>query len=339
VEGSEVRLGIIGCGHWGKNYVRVFDQLPGIHVAQVADRIPENLAYVSERFPRALITDDYETLLADREIDAVVVATDATSHYRIANAAIEAGKHLIVEKPLALDPEECDRLTESAAARDLTLMVGHTFLYNDSVRMVREILQQPETGEVYYLTSRRTHLGKIREDVGALWDLAAHDISIFSYLLGYQPESVCAVGGSYLRDDRDDVAFLTLMYANGVVGNIQVSWVDANKIRELVLITGKRRIEFNDLDNLESVRVFDKGISIEHDVESFGEFQYRLRDGDIRSPRVERREPLLTLCQHFIECVREGLRPRSDGANGAEVVRVLRAASESMGQGGVQVKV
>lgn len=256
-----------------------------------------------------------------------------------ANAAIDAGKHLIVEKPLALDPLECERLTEKAAASGLILLVGHTFLYNDSVRLVREILEQPETGDVYYLTSRRTHLGKIREDVGALWDLAAHDISIFSYLLGCQPERVCAVGGSYLREGRDDVAFLTLMYASGVVGNIQVSWVDANKIREIVLITGKRRIEFNDLDNLESVRIFEKGISIERDVDSFGEFQYRLRDGDIRSPRVERREPLLNLCLHFIECVKDGVRPRSDGENGTQVVRVLKAASESMRQGGLQVAV
>ncbi len=334
-----MRLGIIGCGHWGKNYVRVFDQLSGVHVAQVADQLAENLAYVSERFPRASITADYHSLLADPDIDAVVVATGAASHYEIANAAIDAGKHLIVEKPLALDPLECERLTEKAAASGLILLVGHTFLYNDSVRLVREILEQPETGDVYYLTSRRTHLGKIREDVGALWDLAAHDISIFSYLLGCQPERVCAVGGSYLREGRDDVAFLTLMYASGVVGNIQVSWVDANKIREIVLITGKRRIEFNDLDNLESVRIFEKGISIERDVESFGEFQYRLRDGDIRSPRVERREPLLNLCLHFIECVKDGVRPRSDGENGTQVVRVLKAASESMRQGGLQVAV
>jgi predicted dehydrogenase len=334
-----MRVGIIGCGHWGKNYVRIFDQLSRVEVVGAADRLDTNLAFVSERFPRVSITRDPDSLLEDPEIDAVVIATPAASHYEIAARAIEAGKHVIVEKPLALEPAECERLTEEADTRRLILMVGHTFLYNDSIRKIKEIVQQEETGEVYYLTSRRNHLGKIRDDVGVLWDLPAHDVSIFSYLLEREPVAACAVGSSYLRADREDVAFMTLFYPGGTIGHIQASWVDANKIRELVLITGKRRIEFNDLDNLESVRIFEKGISIEHDVESFGEFQYRLRDGDILSPKVERSEPLKNLCEHFVECVQEGKRPLSDGVNGTQVVRVLKAASTSMAEGGRRVEV
>jgi predicted dehydrogenase len=334
-----MRVAIIGCGHWGKNYVRIFDQLSGISGVDVADPRASHLDFIGERFQRASVTADCESLLRNPEIDAVVIATPASSHYPIAIRALESGKHLLVEKPLALDPVECERLIHEADVRGLVLMVGHTFLYNDSIRKIKEVVQQEETGEVYYLTARRNHLGTIREDVGVLWDLAAHDVSIFSYLLGRDPTAVSAVGSAHLLAGREDVAFVTLFYPGGAVGNIQASWVDAHKIRELVLITAKRRIEFNDLDNLESVRVFEKGICIERDVDSFGEFQYRLRDGDIFSPKVERREPLKTLCEHFVECVKKGERPLTDGPNGTQVVRVLKAASESMAKGGRQIPI
>lgn len=332
-----LKVGLIGCGHWGKNYLRVLNDMPEIRLVRVADQNGPLLDHMKERHPRVEFTTEAEWVLRDRNIDAVVVATHASTHYPIAQQAIEHGKHCIIEKPLALEPSECEALTELAERRGVTLMVGHTFLYNDTVRKMREVLQHEESGNLYYLTSRRNHLGLVREDVDALWDLAAHDIAIFSYLVGHHPISVSAVGRSYLRAERDDVIFLTLSYPDGVIGNIQVSWLDASKIREVVAITQRRRIVFDDLDNLESLRIFEKGISSHPHADSFGEWQYLLRDGDILSPAIHRREPLRNLCSEFVECVRSGSAPLTGGADGTMVVRVLKAAAESRGKHGQEV--
>jgi predicted dehydrogenase len=334
-----LRIGVIGCGPWGKNYVRTFNERPGARVLRAADLVRTNLDFLVERDPQLAVSREYGDVLTDPRIDAVVVATPAATHFEIAREAIAHGKHLIVEKPLALDVAECEELTRRAVERGVVLMVGHTFLFNDSVVKIKELLESGDTGAVYYLTARRNHLGKIREDVSVLWDLPAHDISIFSYLLGEEPAAVSAVGGCYLREGREDVTFLTLRYPGGAVGHVQTSWIDASKIREIVVITGRRRIEFDDLDPLESVRVYEKGITAERDVESFGEFNYRLRDGDILSPRIERREPLRNLCQHFLDCVSEAKPPRADGTNGTNVVRVLKAAEASLARRGAEVPV
>jgi predicted dehydrogenase len=334
-----LKIGLIGCGHWGKNYLRVLDDMPEVRLLRVADENGGVLDQLKERHPHIEFTSEAEWVLRDSHIDAVVIATTASTHYPIARQAIERGKHCIVEKPLALEASECEELTELAKRGGLTLMVGHTFLYNDTVRKMREMLLEEESGSLYYLTARRNHLGLIRDDVDALWDLAAHDIAIFSYLVGHHPTSVSAVGRSYLREDRDDVTFLTLSYPGGVVGNIQVSWLDASKIREVVAITQRRRLVFDDLDNLESLRIFEKGISTQADADSFGEFQYLLRDGDILSPSIRRREPLRNLCNEFLECVRSGNAPLTGGADGTMVVRALRAAAESRMKHGQEVPV
>jgi len=332
-----LRVGVIGCGYWGKNYVRVFDELPNSSVDQVADKVQGNLDKIKAKHPTLKVADGHLKLLDNPEIDACVIATTASTHYEIAKDAIERGKHLLIEKPLALEPAECESLTKMAKEAGIKLMVGHTFLYNDSIRMMKNLLQDKESGDVYYLTARRNHLGTIREDVSALWDLAAHDVAIFSFLLDQQPISVSAVGGYYLRDDREDVCFINLRYPNGVVGNIEVSWVDANKIREVAAITGKRRIVFDDLNFLESVRVFEKGISLDRSVESFGEFQYLLRDGNIFSPKIDRREPLKTQCQHFIECIDGKSDLLTPGESGTNNIKTLKAAEISMSQNGNEV--
>ncbi|MBU0673516.1 MAG: Gfo/Idh/MocA family oxidoreductase [Proteobacteria bacterium] len=332
-----MNIALIGCGYWGKNYLRVLDELAETNLVEVVDQNPAVLAQVKNKYPLIQTSTDYTATLAKSNIDAVVVATTASTHLPIAEEAIRNGKHLLVEKPLTIDPADCLRLTERAEKAGVLLMVGHTFLYNDSVRKMKDILKEDASGEIYYLTARRNHLGTIREDVSALWDLAAHDIAIFTYLLDQEPLSLSAVGGCYLREGREDVCFMTLNYPGGVMGHIQVSWVDANKVREVIAITGKRRVLFNDLDSLESIRVFEKGISFDEGAESFGEFQYLLRDGNIFSPKVERKEPLKNQCLHFVHCIEDGSRPVSDGRNGTMVVRVLRAASESMRQHGKEV--
>lgn len=335
--GAMLNVGLIGAGHWGKNYFRIFDETPDVQLVRVADANREVLDALKARRPHIEFTTEAEWVLRDTYIDAVVVATTASTHYELGRQALENGKHTIIEKPLALEVEECDHLQELADQKGVILMVGHTFLYNDTVRKMKEVLGESETGQLYYLTARRTHLGLIREDVDAMWDLAAHDVSIFDYLVGQPPLSVSAHGRSYLREGRDDVVFLTLSYPGNVIGNIQVSWLDASKIREVVAITQRRRVVFDDLDNLESLRIFEKGISSHPDPQSFGEFQYMLRDGDILSPSIRRREPLRNMVTDFLECVQQGRAPQASGTDGKTIVRALRAACESREKKGEEV--
>lgn len=332
-------IAVIGCGRWGANYVRVFHEIAGARVVAVVDRDAATLARMAQRYPGVWATADIEPVLANPQVDAVVIATEAASHFRLATAALEHNKHLLVEKPLTLVAEESTRLAELAASKNRLLMVGHTYLYNDAIRKIRDVIQEPATGKLYYLESRRHHLGYIREDVGAMWDLAAHDVAIFSYLLGEDPESVSVVGRKYLREHLEDVAFMHFFYPSGVLGSVQVGWLNARKIRQMVIVSEKRTIEFDDTDSLDTVRVFEKGIATDKRADSFGEFRYLLTTGDIVSPKIEMREPLKNQCLHFLECLETGTKPLSDGASGAKVVRVLEACSESLAARGREVRV
>ena len=331
---------MIGCGRWGKNYVRVLGELDrAARVVEIYDQDPATAEGVRERFPLISVATELDHMLENPNIDAVVIATPATTHAGLAARALRAGKHVMVEKPLATVLDDAVEVHNLALERKRTLMVGHTFRYNDAVKKVREIVAGADFGRPYYLAARRNHLGLIRPDVSVIWDLAPHDLEIFSWIVGAQPRTVSAVGASFLKADRPDVAFATLSYSNGVVGNIQVSWIDSNKIREVVVIGDRRRVVFNDLDALEPVRVFEKGIEVSGDVTSFGEFKLQLRDGDIYSPKVDMREPLRVQCEHFIECIRDNRAPLTDGADGADVVATLEAIDRSMASGGAPAEV
>ena len=331
---------MIGCGRWGKNYVRVLGELDrAARVVEIYDQDPATAEGVRERFPLISVATELDRMLENPNIDAVVIATPATTHAGLAARALRAGKHVMVEKPLATVLDDAVEVHNLALERKRTLMVGHTFRYNDAVKKVREIVAGADFGRPYYLAARRNHLGLIRPDVSVIWDLAPHDLEIFSWIVGAQPRTVSAVGASFLKADRPDVAFATLSYSNGVVGNIQVSWIDSNKIREVVVIGDRRRVVFNDLDALEPVRVFEKGIEVSGDVNSFGEFKLQLRDGDIYSPKVDMREPLRVQCEHFIECIRDNRAPLTDGADGADVVATLEAIDRSMASGGAPAEV
>lgn len=334
-----VKIGIIGCGHWGPNYIRNFTELPESEVVMVCDIDEARLNGIKGRFREIEIERDYERLLDNPAIEAVVVSTPASTHYQIVRDALEAKKDILCEKPLTLLPEESEELVNLANETERILMVAHTFLYNPAIKRMREYILGGEIGKIYYLQASRTHLGLIREDVNAVWDLATHDVAIFSYLLDTQPEEVSARGGSYLRQGRCDAAFITLSYPDGIIGSITVSWVDSNKVRELAIIGSRARLFFNDLDNLEKLRIYEKGVSVERSYTGFGEFQYLLRDGDIISPKIELKEPLRLQCQHFIECVKERKTALTDGKNGLEVVRVMAAIDESLRQGGIPVKI
>lgn len=333
-----VTVSVIGCGYWGVNYARVFSELPDCHLVSVCDKDAERLARLSPRYYSLRMSQDVHEVLADRQTQAVVVSTPASTHYEIVKQCLEAGKHVLVEKPLALAVPEGEDLVALAKQKGLTLMVAHTFLYNPAVRRMKEVVRQPDFGPVYYLLARRTHLGLIRPDVNALWDLVPHDLSIFSYLLEAFPLSLNAAGGRFLHPQKEDVGFITLMYPGGIVGNIQASWVDSNKVREIVVVGGRKRIIFDDLNNLEKIKIFDKGVAISGDVNNFGEFQLLLRDGDIISPKVEATEPLKNQCAHFIECVRDGSTPLTSGEHGLEIVRVMVGIDRSLREGGAPIR-
>ena len=330
---------MIGCGYWGMNYVRIFNELTDSRVVAVCEQSPERLKEVARRFPSVYLTTQISAVVAQPDVQAVVVCTEATSHYDIARRLLSAGKHLLVEKPLTTTTTHAQKLIELAESHSVTLMVGHTFIFNAGVRKVKEYVKQ-DSGRVYYLYARRTNLGPIRRDVNALWDLAPHDIAIFNYLLDSSPEWVSAVGGKVLGNCRDDVGFVSLGYPGNVLAHVHVSWADPDKAREVVVVKSDRRILFNDLNGVEQVRVFEKGVSpVEEEPLNYGEFRFQIRDGDIISPRIEPAEPLKNQCRHFLECVRTGKRPVSNGLHGRDVVRVLEAINRSMEHKGLQVPV
>lgn len=335
-----LNVSVVGSGYWGINYIRVFNELPDSQVVAICDLSRERLSVVEKRWPAVRTFEELSQMLNQVSVDAVVVSTPATTHYEIARQALLLDKHVLVEKPITTRVEDGEELIELAQERNLTLMVGHTFLFNPGIHKVKEWLEQAEFGHVYYLHATRTNLGPIRHDVAVVWDLAPHDVSIFGYLLHKQPDWVSATGAKLLGNSREDVVFITLGYPDNVIGNIHVSWADPNKVREVVVVGSNRRIVFDDLNSMEPVKIFEKGVvTLETDVDTFGEFRLLVRDGDIISPKVKASEPLKNQCAHFVQCVESGAKPLTDGRNGVDVIRVLEAVQKSMEINGVPVEV
>ena len=334
-----VGIAVVGCGYWGMNYVRIFNELVDARVVAVCDQSADRLKEVSRRFPGVYLSTQVDDVASQPGVDAVVVCTEATTHFNVTRRLLLAGKHILVEKPLTTIAADSEKLIDLAESNSAILMVGHTFLFNAGVRKVKEYMQKGD-GRVYYLYARRTNLGPIRRDVNALWDLAPHDIAIFNFLLNSTPQWVSAVGGKVLRNCRDDVGFISLGYPDNVLAHVHVSWADPDKAREVVVVKSDKRIVFNDLNGIEQVRVFEKGVSpVEQEPLNYGEFRFEIRDGDIISPRIEPVEPLKHQCRHFLECVRTGKRPISSGREGRDVVRVLEAVNRSIELKGLQVEV
>ena len=341
-EHADDRVGVllIGCGYWGRNYVRAFDGLAGSDVVAICDGSVERLQAIGRDYPNAYLTSSLDDALSRPDVTAAVVCTPAATHYDVAEQCLRAGLPVLVEKPVTTTTADADKLIALAAGSGLTLMVGHTFLFNGGVRKVKEYVDRGDAGRVYYLYAQRTSLGPVRSDVNALWDLAPHDISIFSYILGREPEWASAVGSSVLGCDRADVGFITLGYPDGVVGHIHVSWTDPHKVREVVVVGSAQRIVFEDTNALERVRVFDKGITrVPSENPTYGEFAFQLRDGDIISPAIPPAEPLKTQCLEFLDCVRTGRRPLTDGRLGRDVVSVMEAIDRSLLSGGATVAI
>src|ERR1700722_13435224 len=331
-------VGVVGLGYWGPNWVR------NLHQSQAAKRIvacdldQKRRTHVSELYSDLETTSRFEDLLNDDEIEGIVVATPVGTHYAMAKRALEAGKSVLVEKPLATSSDEAADLVKTAREKKLTLMVGHTFEYSAPVLKMRDIIASGEIGDVFYISSVRANLGLFQRDVNVTWDLATHDISIILNLMGgREPEAVSCQGESHYGHGVEDVAMLTLRFERNVTAFIHVSWLDPDKIRRTTVVGSRKMLVYDDTAPQEKIRIYDKGVTAQKYYDTFGEFQFSYRYGDIQIPRIEEKEPLFSECEHFVNCIKSGQTPNTDGVNGARVVNVLEAANYSLRRGGLMV--
>jgi predicted dehydrogenase len=327
-------VGVIGVGYWGPNLLRNFNNVTGAEARWAADLDEARLAHISQLYPNVQTTRDYREMLADEATSAIVVATPADTHCRLTCEAFEAGKHVFVEKPMAMLESECRQMVSAAEKAGRHLMVGHTFLFNNAVHQIKQLIESGELGDIFYVYINRVNLGLFREDCNVVWDLAPHDIAILNWLLGSNPESLTAVGHAYVQPNIEDVAFVNLEYPGKVMAHLHVSWLDPNKVRTITVVGSKKMLVYDDVSNTEKLRVYDKGVNVMPHYDTFGEFQLSYRYGDIVLPRIDDSEPLRNEAEHFIACIQSNETPVSDGYSGLEVVRTLEAACDSIREGG-----
>jgi len=330
-------IAVIGCGYWGPNFIRNFAQFPAVSMKKAVDLNKERLRHISQLYPSVETTTSVDDVINDPTIDAAVVATPVSSHHSIAKRLLEAGKHVLVEKPMAASVAQAEDLKRIAHDRGLTLMAGHTFLYTAAVNKMKELIASGELGHVYYISTTRVNLGLFQEDINVVWDLAPHDVSILNYVLGSEPETVSAQGQSYIQSGIEDVAFLHLTYPGDIIAHTHVSWLNPDKVRRTVVVGSKKMLVYDDVSTQEKIRVFDKGVTVQPHYDTFGEFQLSYRFGDIYTPRLDDNEPLKNECQHFVQCILKQEMPRSNGEAGLAVVRVMERACESIKLAGRQL--
>lgn len=332
-EFKQVRTAVVGCGYWGKNLVRNFAALSDLRMC--CDASEAVRARIAAQFG-VHVTASYDEVLASPEVDAVVLATPAPAHADMAVSALEAGKHVFVEKPLALSVDDAERAAAAADRCGRTLMVGHLLEYHPAVNYIKDLIESGELGDVYYCYSQRVNLGKLRSDENALWSLAPHDISIVLYLMGEEPGAVEATGQAFLQPGIEDVVFMTMKFSSGRVAHVQVSWLDPLKDRRLTVVGSKKMVVFDDTQPQEKVRIYDKGVDRRPcEAAPYGSYAelLSLREGDILIPRIPSKEPLAIECEEFLKAVLTGIPPRSDQHDGLRVVRVLAAAQEKLSNG------
>jgi predicted dehydrogenase len=332
-------VSVVGCGYWGPNLVRNFRSLPDCQVKQVCDLDQERLAHVKQLYPEIDTITDFAKLLDDEKIDAIIIATPDHLHFELAKESLLAGKHTFIEKPMASSVVQCMELIELAERQQLTLMVGHTFIFSAAVRAIKEIIDSSYLGEVFYISSQRLNLGLFQKDINVVWDLAPHDISIILYLLNQSPISVNCQGKAHIRPGIEDVTNMSLDFPNGGLAIIHSSWLDPNKIRKMTIVGSKGMIVYDDNEPLEKIKIYDKRVEIPLHYDTFAEFHYAYHYGDMRAPYIKQIEPLKVQCQHFLDCIRTGSQPESNGFEGLEVVQILEAASESLKNGGGKVAI
>lgn len=327
-------LAVIGLGYWGPNWARVVNQLQCAERIVCCDFSKERRDHIARLYPGIEVTDRVERVLDDPDIEAAVVATPVGTHHEIARRCLEADISVLVEKPLAMSTAHARELIQVARERGRILMVGHTFEYSAPVLKAAEIIKSGELGDIFYISSVRANLGLFQRDINVAWDLATHDLSIILMLVGRMPTAVSCQGQGHYRSKVEDVALLTLQFADGVIAFIHVSWLDPNKIRRATIVGSRKMLVYDDTALQEKIRVYDKGVTVQPYYNTFGDFQLSYRYGDIHIPRIDESEPLKLECGHFVDCIRSGATPRTDGINGLRVVSILEAAEISLREGG-----
>jgi len=325
-----VNVAVVGCGYWGPNLIRNFSQLDGNRLYAVCDMEDKRLKLVTKTYPWVQMTQNYQDIITNPEIDAVVLATPLATHYAMAKEALLKGKHCLVEKPLTSTTAEAKALIELAEASRLVLMVGHTFEYEPAVVKVRDLILNGEIGEIYYIDSSRLNLGLHRFDANVMWDLAPHDLSIILYWLDMEPLRLSAIGHSYIRKDIEDVAFITLEFPHNIMAHIHLSWLAPSKLRRTTIIGSEKMVVYDDLESIECVKIYDRSAKFLIDSNESKELENDYRVGDIISPHLDVIEPLCAECQDFLDAIRERKKPRSDAYHGLRVVKTLEAADRSM---------
>lgn len=331
---------MIGHGYWGPNLVRNFFEAKGAQVACVCDLRDDRLVSASSRYPTIQTTRDCGEVIGDPAIDAVAIATPVSTHYELALRALQQGKHVLVEKPLASDTDQVQHLIELAQKRNRVLMVDHTFVYTGAVRKIRELVENGGLGEIYYYDSVRVNLGLFQHDVNVLWDLAVHDLSIMDYVLPFRPCAVSATGLSHVRGGTENIAYLTLFFEGSQIAHIHANWLAPVKLRQTLIGASRKMIVYDDLDQSEKIKVYDKGITLNNhqNPERLYQVLVGYRTGDMLAPQIDGTEALRREVDHFLQCIEQGAEPETGGTAGLRVVEILQAASQSMAQRGRPVE-
>lgn len=334
-----IGIGVIGYGYWGPNLVRNFSQVPDARVLAVCDQRLERRAQVERVYPSIKTYADVGEMLRNPAIDAVAIATPVSSHFPLALAALQAGKHIFVEKPFTATAEEAERLLEEGEKRRLTVMVDHTFIYTSAVRKIKEMLDDGSLGDLYYYDSVRVNLGLFQHDVNVLWDLAVHDLSIMDYLIGRSPTMIAATGMAHVSGRPENMAYLTCFFSNNLIAHFHVNWMAPVKLRKTLIGGSEKMIVYDDIEMSEKIKVYDKGIIVSEADDAIYQRHVGYRTGDMWAPRLDNIEALKIESEHFVECVQTGQQPLSSGQSGLRVVRILEAASRSMANHGQPVQI
>ncbi len=331
------KLGVVGCGYWGPNLIRNFRSLRGCRMALMCDADAGRLEHLKDLYPEVEAVTDFNYFLNGAGLDAVAIATPVHSHHRLAHDCLSAGKHVLIEKPMATSVRQCRELIDLAAARKRTLMVGHTFIFSPPVRKIKEIVDSGEIGEIRYISSRRLNLGLFQKDINVTWDLAPHDISIILYIIGERPVTLNCQGKANVTPGVEDVTNLTLRFPGGGFAMIHNSWLDPKKVREMTIVGSRKMIVYDDTEPLQKIRIYDERVDRPPHYDTFAEFQYSYHYGDMHAPYIKQEEPLKAECQHFVECITTGATPLTSGERGLELVGILEAASASLRSKGAEV--
>ncbi len=330
-------VAVVGCGYWGPNLIRNFRSLPDCRLKVMCDLNRQRLKHLHQLYPEVELSSDYDAVLADPEINAVAIATAVRFHFPMAKASLLAGKHTFIEKPMAASVAECEELIEIAQKQGLILMIGHTFLYSPAVRKIKEIVKSGDIGDIRYISARRLNLGLFQKDINVAWDLAPHDISIILYIMDETPISVNCSGSAHVTPKIEDVTSMCLTFKRNRSAIIQSSWLDPRKVREMTIVGSRRMVVYDDVAQIEKLKIFDARVEIPPHYDTFADFHYAYHYGDMYVPYIKQEEPLKIECQHFLDCINHKAKPISGGQQGLEMVRILEASSLSLKQQGTAI--